>query len=344
MLPDTTNGAGWLYVNQDDGDFITNVLPFQSHLVVYKSRQIFKVMISPSTNAPNEVVRVSDNVGAYGYGAVTEYNGTQYFTGENGVYSFDGVSVAKISEGINYWFRDSLVASTGRSKVFPIAVVDNKLFVSLPKRRSFFDEASHVGDARTFVYDIEQQFWYKFDFNGPDSCPVNESHYMLRYEYSPASTYALFRATTGGITLGQKLIFVQDSSDAVEFDNICMYPSGWKNNNYNSASDSINPYFSGAFFASGDLMNRRQFERGILYGRCGTADTVTLDIYSDRQTDTVQSFKYVLGATPTLVNRRFSNLTSGALIRYRLRGTGGAPKINFLELVGYEKGMADETE
>ena len=45
--------SGYVYIDKDDGDCITAALPMANHIIVYKSRSIYRVLISPSTNAPN---------------------------------------------------------------------------------------------------------------------------------------------------------------------------------------------------------------------------------------------------------------------------------------------------
>lgn len=336
-----TKRGGWVYIDKDDGDFITNVLPMDNHIIVYKSRATYRVLVSPSTNEPNEIVRVLDNIGAYGYDCATEWNGMHYFIAENGVYEFDGVNVTKISTPINYWFADSIVQSTGQAKVFKsIVAVDGKLFLSLPVRTSI-SQASIVGDSRHFVYDLELKVWYKLDFNGASTASGNESHFLLRYEYSPACTYSLLGGAGGaGIKyFGQRLIFTIDSSLNGK-DKICMFPEGWKDNGL----DSIEAYWSGAFSPLGDLQKRYSYERFLAYGRCGTRDTFPVWFRGVEDTTLIDSAFVTFGTTPTLANKRINSKVQGSMLRYTIRTRGGAPKINYIEIVGQEKGMGDDTE
>lgn len=336
--------AGFAYIDKDDGDFITNVLAMDNHLVVYKSRATYRVLISPTTNAPNEVVRVLDNIGAYGYDCATEWNGFHYFIAENGVYEFDGVNHTKISEPINYWFADSITQSTGQAKIFKsIVAVDGKLFVTLPVRTSLA-QSSLVGDSRHFVYDLELKVWYKFDFTSGYASSGNESHYLLRYEYSPACIYPLLGGTGGAATIhyGQRLVFTIDSS-ANGKDNINMFPQGWGDGG-DATLDSIQAYWIGAAPMIGDLQFRRQYERVMLYGKSGVADDLTVDFFPDYQATSIGSVTIPLTTSPTIVNKRIPATVQGSLLRYSIVTNGGAPKINYIEIVGSQKGMGDDTE
>ncbi len=337
-LPDTIQNGGYVYIGRDDGDFLTNVMSQQNHIIAYKSRAIYKIMISPSLNAPNEIVKVTTNIGAYGFGCVSEWNGDHYFVAENGVYKYDGVNVTKLSDPINYWFADSITVNTGRATIYKTAVVDNKLYVTLPKRISLA-QASGVDDSRTFVYDLDLQVWYKHDFTVGYLQGLNATHHMIRYEYSPASSASILPA---GIYYGQKLLFCIDSADNAFAPKICMYPVGWQDKF--EGRDSIYAHYEGSFFPVADLYQRWNLERVLVLGRAGTLDTLALDFYSDRSNTLIDSVLVPLTAVSggDLVNRRVPLEVTGSLVRFKIRMKGGAPKINRMEFVGMTRGLAEE--
>lgn len=335
-----TGRGGFVYVDKNNGGFITNVLPMDNHLICYKSRAIYRLLISPEFNAVSEIIRVVDNTGAYGYDCVNEWNGIHYFLSENGVYSFDGVNAARISDPINYWFSDSITVSTGQAKIFKTQIMDNKLFCSLPVRTSLAVSATvGPGVGAHFVYDLNMQIWYKLNIGNVAS--ANESWFMQRYEYSPACSYPLLGGASAANTkyLGQRMIFVCDSSQANGKDVIGLYPQGWSD----GGTDSIQAYWSGAFSPNGNLNQRNQFERFMVYGKHGTLDTLSVYFYSESQSTILDSIKVPLGTSPMLANRRIPATVEGALLRYRIQTYGGAPKINYIEIVGENKGLGVET-
>lgn len=341
-LPDTVTGGGYVYIGKDDGDFITNVLPQQNHIIAYKSRSIYKVMVSPSTNAPNEIVKLMGNIGAHGYDCVSEWNGNHYFMAENGVYEFDGVNFTKISDPINYWFADSITVTTGQSKFFKTCVVGNKLYVTLPIRNAIATPTV-PGDLRHLVYDLDLKVWYKFDFTGDQASQKDTVTYLMRYEYSPNSAYPL----TGAIKYGQKLLFTIDSTNNVNRTKLCMFPQGWQDR----GTDTIFATWDGGFFPMADMYQRCQLERLICWGDASAIDTILMDFYSDLQPASVpnsqiDSIKIIFPAavdqSGDMSNTRISPLVQGSLIRFRIRTFGQAVKINRMEFVGTVKGMAQE--
>lgn len=342
-LPDTVTGGGYVYIGRDDGDFVTNVVSQQSHIIAYKSQSIYKVMISPSTNAPNEVVKIMGNMGAYGYDCVSEWNGNHYFVAENGVYEFDGVNFTKISDPINYWFADSITVTTGKSQLFKTRIVGNKLYVSLPIRSAIATPTA-PGDLRHLVYDLDLKVWYKFDFTGDQASQKDTVVHLLRYEYSPASAYPL----TGSIKYGQKLLFTIDSTNNVNRTKLCMFPQGWQDR----GTDSIYATWDGAFFPVTDLYQRFQLERVMAFTQAGASDSLKLDIYSANDfihagpgamdtTITIPALSGFWGITQ-LQNVRMKPENQGSMLRFRIRSYGGGPKVSRLEFVGMVKGSAEE--
>lgn len=333
---DAKVNSGFVYVDRDDGDMITNVLSLGSHLVVYKTRAVYKVLISPTSNYPVEIIKVADNVGAYGYGSAIQWDNIHFFVAENGVYQFDGTAVQKISKDIDFWFTDSLVHSTGTSKAFKLAVVDNRLYVTLPLQGGAGSESS-VLDYRTFVYDLDLQTWWKYKLTPvTPTLAAAESHFMLRYEYSGRASEPLL----GAIHLKQRLLYVRDSS-AGNHDVFWMHPA----DNYMSDGGTVaNAHYITALSPLSGLSTRKQFERVLVYSSALAAETYQVMWYGDANT-IIDSTGIDVNATVGLDNKRLPGNVVGSMLKFGIFVYDSLRvKINALEIVGMERGFADDTE
>jgi len=346
--------AGSAFIDRDEGDFLTNVLSHGEHIMAYKSRSIYKILVSPTANKPVEIIRFAENVGAYGYGAVVAYNNSHYFVAEDGVYENNGASVQKISDAIDYWFTDSLTHSRGTAVIFKIEAFDKKLFVTLPKRSADGNE-SNVDGYRTFVYEFDTGVWAKFRLSPHDGAHTEggsggqEQHWMLRYERNPFCGTPL----TGTQYLKQRLIVVRDSTEANtsagQVDRHWIYPD---DRYYSDGGDTLT---DGTYGASSyttaltpltNMWTRKEIERVIIYGeaRVGAADSAKGNVlYLNNEDGVIDSILFTITSSPFFINKRFSTVAAGDMIGIKLeiRDTNHV-KINALELVGMEKGMGDE--
>ncbi len=333
---DTKDNSGFVYIDRDAGDIITNLLPLGSHLVAYMTRAVYKVLISPTSNVPVEVIKVADNIGAYGYGAAIQWNNIHFFRAENGIYSFDGTAVSKISGPIDFWFADSVVQSVGTAKVFKMAVVNNRLMVTLPLRGGTGNE-SKVKEYRTFVYDLDLKVWWKYQLTSvTPSLGLAESHFMLRYEYSGRASEPLL----GSINYGQRLIFVRDSVTG-NHDRFYMHPGGTYKSDFGTVAKA---HYVSALSPLNEMWQRKQFERVFTYSSALATDTFSIIWYGDANT-ALDTTSIITTATPGLDNKRLRDKVVGSLLKFRIEVNDSLRvKINALEIRGSMKGLADDTE
>lgn len=331
--------AGELQVGQD-GEMLTNVLPLGNHIMAYKMRQIYKILIDPITNSPTEVILFAQNTGAYGYGSAVAWNNVHFFVAEDGVYENNGSSYRKISDAIEYWFEDSLLHSVGNAQVFKTAVYDNKLFVTLPKKSA--SAVGNVDDYRTFVYDIETGIWAKWKFattNPNDG--VAESNYMLRYEYNPNASSPL----GGAKLLKQRLLFVRDSAGASTDDVFWMYPSdGYRSD----GGKTFEAMYTTPLSPITDMWKRKALERVTVFGEAAVSasdSALSLWIVYRNNTGDIDSTEFRIGESPFLFNKRLPTTVTGDLLGFRMvmRDTNQI-KVNAVELIGSEKGLGNETD
>ena len=362
-LVDSNLNAGFFYVNLNDGDFITNIIPMDNHLIVYKSRSIYRVLISPETNAPAEVIKIADRIGAFGYNAATEYNGVQYFIAQDGVYSLDGVHVTKLSTPINNVFSDSLAVTSGSNGIFKIAFLKNRLYCLIPIQTG-------NNHSRWYIYDLETKTWVKYILNRNPTSSEESIVPLVRYDFNSSSTSYILNGVgfyIDGFRIS-RLIFGYDSTN-VGLLNI--FPGGtWADadQDSNGLLDSISWFYQTGISPLGEMWKRKQFERVLTYawidnlagGSTGESTRrrqgFNIDWYSDRNQatlwttrDSIVSNIYVGGGVYStdgefLRNYRINPIVSGSLLGYKISGTGGGVKINAMEIIGSEKGMADDTE
>lgn len=329
---DAKVNSGFVYVDRDDGDILTNVLSLGSHLVAYKTRAVYKVLVSPTSNYPVEIIKVADNIGAYGYGSAIQWNNIHFFVAENGVYQFDGTAVQKISKDIDFWFADSLVHSTGTAKVFKLAVVDNRLFVTLPLQGASGSESS-VKDYRTFVYDLDLRTWWKHKLTPvTPALAAAESHFMLRYEYSGRASEPLL----GSIHLKQRLLYVRDSSSG-NHDVFHMHPA----DDYMSDGGTVfNAHYVTALSPLSELWQRKQFERVLTYSSALASDVFVIKWYGDADT-VLDSTLITTTSSAALDNKRLQDDVFGSLLKYRIDVYDSLRvKINAMEIRGKMRGEA----
>lgn len=339
-LLDTAIGSGYVYIGRDDADFLTNVLPLGQHLVAYKSHTIYNVLIGSETNKPEQIVKVTDNIGAICYNSACSYNNVHYFVSADGVYRYDGSSVTKISAALDGWFADSIqVIKTVENSTVRIQAVNNRLYVSLPVRNPA-QHTLHTG-YRLFVCDLNTGIWWKMI---PNPCPTNGVYELLRYDY-PDGVNAPLQETSGDFRYRSSLMMYYDSSYTGNFKGaVYAFPGdialGTKL--FQDPGGRITATYTTALSPIKEMWSRKQLERATVFGSGVAACTTKIDWYGDANT-IIDSSKFALTATPKAVTKRLPPTISGQMLKFRLRITDTCEvKINALEIVGSVKGLAND--
>ena len=345
-LLDTAIGSGYVYIGRDDADFMTNVLAMGGNLVAYKSHSIYNVLIGSETNKPEQIIKITDNVGALCYDAACSYNNIHYFVSADGVFQYDGSAVAKISQAIDGWFRDSLqVIKTVESSAIVIQAVENRLYVALPLR-SPADERGTAG-LRIFVYDLMNRIWWKMI---PNPVPDNNVHQFLRYDYPDGVAVPFGGSTTDGFRYRSRLIMLYDSAvGANHYNAAYMFPGDMNagTKTYNDNGGRTNPSYTTGFVPVHGLWSRSQLQRAGIFGSgdSGTSSiacTVKVDWYGEAGT-IIDSTKFPLTSAPGAVLKRLPPSISGQMLKFRIRTSDTAlVKINLLEIIGSQKGLAND--
>ena len=327
---DTVLNGGFVYIGRNDGDYLTNVVPLGSNLIAYKTHSIWNVYVDPGTNAPSEVVKITDNVGAMSYDAVCSYNGIHYFISSDGVYSNDGTNVKRLSQPIDFWFRDSIAILSPGARGYVLQAVQNRLYVSLPVRSP--SSKTTINGARIFVYDMITNNWWKMiptGFNG-------SGMFLLRYNFSPLASPG-FANENGGPYHTPRLFIIGDSTTARV--RLVVFPA---ENFRSDDGQKFTSVYTTSLNGFGEMWSRKQLDRATVFGSGVAACTAKVDWYGDANT-IIDSSKFALTSTPKAVTKRLPPTISGQMLKFRLRVDDTlALKINALEIVGFQKGLAND--
>lgn len=340
--------SGSVYIDRDAGDFITNVETIGEHLACYKSRTIYKILISPTANVPVEIIRAIENIGAYGYGSVCRWNNMHFFVASDGVYSYDGNSVSKISSSIDFWFQDSLFLTSAQTMRYQSQIFDHNLFVNLPlgggSTHNSYGSRDTAADYRTFVYDFRTHIWSKWkigDAAAKIKYGTDDPHLMIRYEYSPTCVHGLSLTNT---KYKQRLLFERDSSTTNDLNVTWMYPSDVY---LSDGGNVFTSYYETGLSPLTQMWKRKQFERVMIYGEAiiANADSAKANyiVFSNENGD-IDSIGFTITSSPFMFNYRVPTGVEGTLLGYRIViGDTNYVKINALEIMGSEKGLSDES-
>lgn len=154
--PDDYPVTYFIYVNEDDGDVITVIipLPFQDMLLVGKKKHIYSITgEGPYDWWVNDLV---SGIGMPVWSSVISYGRMVFFYDYTGFYSFDGLNIEKISWAIEPIIADSI------NKDYAHMIVgdyfDQHLWWSYPS-------GSATVNNRTTVYNLETGAWTNESFS-----------------------------------------------------------------------------------------------------------------------------------------------------------------------------------
>lgn len=91
---DWTDLQNYMYVNEGDGDIITNLCCFMDELVIFKRHSIHILLGSDKSNF--RLTSPETKVGAVGPHAVTRLQNTLYFIADDGLYAWNGMSATNL--------------------------------------------------------------------------------------------------------------------------------------------------------------------------------------------------------------------------------------------------------
>lgn len=304
----TKTNSGFFYVgNEDDGSFVTALLSLGHYLIVYKNNSIHRVTISAEDNTPYEAVEVNDHLGTFYQTSVCGVDNTHYFVNTNGVYSFDGQVVTKLSQPIDDFFRDSTAYKSDPQLGFyrsGIAVMDNRLYVSVPV------DTSVVTGSRVLVFDLQLGVWTKYSIAASRFLRVM----LPQQNCIPGGALP----TQGGpYSVGTNItvpvIFFTRAADIDSF--IYVYPWSNKDNGTNIASE-----YSVRATDLGDSWNRKQMRRvsAILQG----TGSVQFGWYADSSISNAFATTLTSTATPVVRHQAVNSKIEGSLIGFRMLTSG----------------------
>ena len=162
-LVDLTATAKQFYIdiNPDDGDYITNIIPYNDELVIFKQNNIYLLSGYDETDFSVRKVQFRDNVGCVGFRAAAVADNWLYFVDANGIFRTNMQMIDYIGSAMEAFFdqNNTTVGYHVNSKYLTnsIAFVDdrkpnNLIKFCLPMNTSTMNNVD-------LVYDYKTGFW-----------------------------------------------------------------------------------------------------------------------------------------------------------------------------------------
>jgi hypothetical protein len=137
-------------VGKGDGDIVTGVRVVNDQLCVFKRKRMAVVFRAENTDSVT-VEWAPAGIGCTSERGLGMYQGKAYFPAEDGVYSFDGSLVKKISEKIQPTYE-----SIGNLTTIVGECFNGKYYMA-------YTPAGGSKNTEVLVYDIESDSWWKYD-------------------------------------------------------------------------------------------------------------------------------------------------------------------------------------
>jgi hypothetical protein len=146
--PDTDPYA--VTVGKGDGDIINGLAIINDQLAIFKRKRI-AVLFSKENSVNFSVEWAPAGVGCTSPDGLATYRGIAYFPAEDGVYTFDGSLVKKISDKISSTYK-----GIGNLTTIVGECYDGKYYMA-------YTPAGGSTNSKVLVYDIDTQSWWKYD-------------------------------------------------------------------------------------------------------------------------------------------------------------------------------------
>ena len=153
--PSTFDALDFIDIANDDGQEITGAKILGDRLVVYKNRSIYNVMFTGDADIPFAVYRSNSSVGAASAWSIQEVLNGHIFLSYDGIYYYDGMNSAKISDDINTTFQ-SLNLQNLEESTSLVYRTKNMYWISVPS------SASSTNDT-VLVYNFFLKAWSVYD-------------------------------------------------------------------------------------------------------------------------------------------------------------------------------------
>jgi hypothetical protein len=210
---------GAIYINRDDGDVITALIPYNRNMVVFKRRYVYLAIVSAYDNEIDEIILAESPTGAPSQEAVWKYGGLIYFVSPpHGLFAFDGSRAINISGPAQFYFADSIAAGT-EAAIRMIAAID--VTIGTPALYISYTSRGGTENDRTLRFDLTTRQWSKYTNFGASAfaimrggsgygdtlligTPVDGDSYVLKFPSGSKDTaeFITMQIKTGFDTFG----------------------------------------------------------------------------------------------------------------------------------------------
>lgn len=160
--------ADWADVDRDDGTDVVCVKSLGERLVIFKERSIWIAAYTGDTDVPYVLSKTPSNVGCIARDSVQEVNNGLIFLSYDGLWYFDGSNSTKISDKLNYTFKNEVSATRMNYAVSTMYRSRNQYMITLT-------ESSGTQNTCTYVWDYYTKGFTRhrgFEANSITTCNV----------------------------------------------------------------------------------------------------------------------------------------------------------------------------
>lgn len=299
-----------VFINRDDGDVITVIVPYYRNLITFKTRSVYLCVISPYDNTIDEVIRVDSPVGAPSQEAVVEHNGLIYFCAPPfGVFTYNGSRVQNISAPVNYYFADSVEVGTETSIR---VIVYHDPTIGTPGLYVSYTHLGGTQNNRTLRYDLTTGQWSKY------------------YNFA-GSAFGVMRGGTG---YGDTLLI---GTPAIGNSYLLKFPSGTKD-----TGQYVETSFLSGFNTFGSALSNKAWSKNVPIIHATANDSVRIYWYEDWLSTATHVDSFALSAGWQAPRRHIKNV-QGKSLGFKIESKDAEEfEVAGIEIYYQDKGEADD--
>jgi hypothetical protein len=154
----TASDAGTIAIGSAKGD-LTCLVSYNNHVVIFTMTSMHELYgKGPSTF---QIVDVSNSVGCVSHFAAAEVNGILYWLGRDGVYSYNGAEITKISDPFINETLDKMISAGLEQDQYCAGSYAGKYYLS-------YHTTDNEADMDWIEYDTQREQWYSVETNFDD--------------------------------------------------------------------------------------------------------------------------------------------------------------------------------
>jgi hypothetical protein len=164
----TASDAGSIPIGSAKSD-ITCLVSYNNHVVIFTMTSMHELYGKGPTTY--QIVDVSNSIGCVSHFAAAEVNGILYWLGRDGVYSYNGAKITKISDPFINETLDKMIAAGLEQDQYCAGSFAGRFFLS-------YHTTDNDADVDWIEYDSMRKQWYSIETNFDDLSPAKTLVYL----------------------------------------------------------------------------------------------------------------------------------------------------------------------